>query len=136
MSKPRFSKRDGNHAEIAQHLEANGVTVTDCSAAGELPDLLTLYSPFKKQDYGRAGWVECKMLKGAKFTWMQLNWIANTKWDVTIATTKEMALDFAKHGHGALTQGEKDRLAVELGKVTDKKKLFTPGQVQKMLGRV
>jgi hypothetical protein len=136
MSKPKYkNQRDGNHSDIVTHLEAHGVTVTDCSAQGELPDLLTLYSPFKKMDYGRAGWVEVKMLRDAKFTWKQLNWIANTKWPVIIATDKDAALDFAKFGHGALHQSQKDNLAVELGKVTDrKKKLFTPGQVKAMLG--
>lgn len=135
MSRPKFAqKRDANHGPIVEHLEAHGVIVTDCSSAGTLPDLLALYSPFKKQDYGRAGFIEIKMLKDAKFTYAQLHWIAHTKWPVTIATTKEAALDFAQHGHGALRQEQKDRLAVEIAKVADKKKLFTPGQVRTMLG--
>ncbi len=134
MAKLKYAnQRDGNHSEIAQHLEDHGVIVTDCSANGTLPDLLTLYSPFTKQDYGRSGWIECKMLKNARFTYTQLHWIAHTKWPVTIATTKEAALDFAKYGEGALTQQQKDSLAVALSKVEDKKKLWTPGQVQKAI---
>ncbi len=132
--KPRYAqKKDANQPEIVEHLESHGVVVTDCSAQGELPDLLTLYSPFKQQDYGRAGFIEVKVLKGAKFTFTQLHWIAHTKWPVTIATDKEAALDFAMHGHGALTQRQKDRLAVALEKVTDRKRLISPVAVRQIL---
>src|SRR5881392_1553376 len=132
--KPRYAqKKDANQPEIVGHLEAHGVIVTDCSSQGELPDLLTLYSPLRKQEYGRAGWIEVKVLKGAKFTYAQLHWIAHTKWPVTIATDKEAALDFAMYGHGALTQRQKDRLAVALSKVTDMKRLISPVAVRQIL---
>lgn len=133
--RPRYAnKTDGNHSEIVDFLKDNGVAVTDCSKAGTLPDLLTLYSPFRDRTFGRAGFIEVKMLlPGTRYTYKQLHWIAHTEWPVCIATDKVTALLFAKVGDHAVTQTQKDRLAVALGKVTDTKKLWTPTQVQKAM---
>lgn len=130
--KPRYAlKRDANHGEIQEHLEANGVEVVDCSRAGTLPDLLCLYP--KSAERGRAGWLETKVLRQAKWTWAQLNFIAHTRFAVAFATNKEDALIFATKGEGCITQSQKDRLALFLNSVKDRKKLWTPKQVIEVL---
>lgn len=138
MAKPRFAlKRDSNHSEIQAHLEAHGIECVDTSKAGVLPDLLVLargsYAGSKDMNIGRAGWIELKVLKGAKYTYPQLYFIAHTSFPVCIASDKDAALAFARHGEGYLPQSAKDRLAGALLKIVDKKKLHTPNQVQVML---
>lgn len=123
--KPRHTvSLDANHSAIVQYLRKFCVEVTDFAGAGTVPDLLTYHR------IQGARWIEIKVpTRKSSFPARQLNFIASTMMDVMFATDAESALLFATSGVGALSQSEKDRIAVMLRKNPDKK-AFTVSQVE------
>lgn len=126
--KPRYkTKLDANHAEIKNYLEEFGVEVIDCSASGELPDLLIF-------DKHGLAWLEVKIVgSNACFTKPQLQFIAKTKSPVGIVKTKEEAIAYSRTRAGLLSPQAKYRLGV-LAETT-KTKLITPTAVDAMIAK-
>lgn len=103
----RKAKRDANHNEIVAFLRSQGVYVTDLATAGRVPDVLLSYR-------GANRWAEIKANRQTQYQAMQLRYISETPMDVAFIETSEAAIAYAKHGAGALTQKQKDRLAALL----------------------
>lgn len=127
MSRPRFAqKRDGNHADVVEYLEAHGCEALDLSAFGGAPDLLVRYGTEVP------AFIEIKIPgPKANYTRTQLQFIRDKRrFDVAIVTSKESALDAIKN-RLFLTTVQRDRIAGLL--LRSDKKLFTPAQVREAL---
>ncbi len=77
------------------------------------------------------GFIEVKMPGSkAKYTRIQLLWIANTQLPVAIVKSSDEAMDFLQTGHG-LTQKQKDAIAGFL--LYNPAKFFTPSEIDPLL---
>lgn len=126
MSAPRFAKKlDTNHSEIVGYLEKHGVEVIDCSNGGKL-DLLCKY----KTDC--PAWVEVK-IPGCKALWtfVQLRFIATTRFSIAIAKDGESALNSLKNRE-FLTSSQKVRIGLMLAQ--NPKKFYQPNEVETAIG--
>ena len=121
-------KTDGCHAEIVEYLRLHGVEVHDFASARNALDVLFFYD-------GQAGWIEFKMSKQnrPRYTYQQLRFIAETRMPVFFASDRDAALTFARTLRGGILQIEKDRMAYRLAQMVDRRKLFTPNQVERMM---
>lgn len=107
--KPRLYRTDSNQKEIVEALRKHGIEVTDFAKAGEVPDLLLYYRPAQ---VGR--WAEVKKAerRGRSFSRAQLKYISQTYMDVAFVTSIDEAVRYAKTGEGALTDRQKQKLAI------------------------
>jgi len=118
-------KIDGNHNEVVDYLESNGVAVLDCSRMGEIPDLLCQY----RNEV--AAFLEVKMPGSqAKWTRSQLLWLSNTRFSVGIVKSGENALETLVN-RIFLSRRQKDSIASML--IMDKRDNYTPAMVEKHL---
>lgn len=124
--KPRYAqKRDANHAPIVEHLEAHGCEVRDCSREGTIPDLLVRYKT------ECPAFIEIKRPGSqAKWTRDQLQFIANTRFDVAVAKDGNAAL-YAMKERQFLTRQQKDKLAGYLIQV--EKDIYTPKEIERVI---
>lgn len=120
------TRRDANHNEIVSYLRHHGCEVEDTSAVGKIPDTLVWRN-------GTVAWVEIKVPGSrACFYRKQLEYISQTRHNVVIATSPEMALIDIREKRW-LTPRMKDCLAAML--IFSDKNKFTPAEVAKAIGK-
>jgi hypothetical protein len=119
----RFAKRDRNHAEVAKHLRRVGCDVLELLKP---LDLLVRYRS------GDVSWTEVKVTgSSAKWTAVQLRFIANTRFNVIVAKSGEEAFQKLRDRR-YLSQKEKDSIAALLA--IQPKDYYTPNEIEKALG--
>ena len=118
----RKNKLDANHLSLVAALQARGVMVEQL---GQPVDILGAYRGF-------TGFGEIK-IKGsaAKFTRVQLQWIARTRWPIAIVHDIDEAMEYFTSGNG-LTDSDKYRLQ-QLLDGDRQRRFFTPAEVSKAL---
>lgn len=118
-----FNHKDANHKEIADALRKQGVEVVEIM---QPLDLLARYR-------GQTVFIEVKRPGSrAKWTRPQLQFIADTRFPVCVATDAAAAWQVMHTGCGALMQLQKDRLAGFL--LRNNERFFTPKEIADVLG--
>jgi hypothetical protein len=119
------NKRDGNNKKVVDWLRDHGCQVDQFK---EPLDLLVWR-------HGSVAWVEVKMPGSqAKFTRKQLEYIADTKHNVVIATSPEEALGSMREKRW-LSQRQKDGLSAMLIFADKDKDIFTPREIDQAIGK-
>jgi hypothetical protein len=123
--RPKYAQRqDGQHNDICDELRRQGVEVVDCSGSGEVPDLLVRWRD-------QVSFIEIKEPGSkAKWTFTQLKFIADTRFDIGIAKSPSDAI-YALKNRVFLTSKQKDAIAGML--IKSPKKFYQPSEVEKAI---